>query len=61
LVYPAAGFVQQARLHGASTVEINREISEVTGLFDLQRRGPATVEVTGLVEQLLGGAGAPPR
>jgi NAD-dependent deacetylase len=61
VVYPAAGFVQQARLHGASTVEINREISEVTGLFDLQRRGPATVEVAGMVEELLGGAGAPPR
>ena len=59
VVYPAAGFVQQARLHGASTVEVNRETSEVTGLFDLQRRGPATVEVTGLVEELLGGAGAP--
>jgi NAD-dependent deacetylase len=61
VVYPAAGFVQQARLCGASTVEINREISEVTGLFETQRRGPATVEVTGLVEELLGGAGAPPR
>jgi NAD-dependent deacetylase len=61
VVYPAAGFVQQARLCGASTLEVNRECSEVTGLFHLQRRGPATAEVAGLVDELLGGAGAPPR
>jgi NAD-dependent deacetylase len=61
VVYPAAGFVQQARLYGASTVEVNRETSEVTGLFHLQRRGPATAEMAGLVDELLGGAGAPPR
>ena len=59
VVYPAAGFVQQARLCGASTVEVNRETSEVTGLFHLQRRGPATVQVAGLVDALLAGAGAP--
>ncbi len=55
VVYPAAGFVQQALRHGALTMEINKEISEVTGLFHLQRRGAATVAVTALVEELLAG------
>ena len=55
VVYPAAGFVQQALLQGALTVEINKEVSEVTGLFHLQRKGVATTEVTTLVEELLAG------
>ncbi len=55
VVYPAAGFVRQARLHGATTLEINREVSEVTGLFHHQRQGLATVEVAALAEQLLSG------
>jgi len=54
LVYPAAGFVQRARLHGATTVEVNIEPSEVAGLFDHQRRGLATLAVTALVAELLG-------
>lgn len=53
VVYPAAGFVQQALRHGATTVEVNREPSEVTGLFHQQRRGLATAKVTALVEELL--------
>jgi NAD-dependent deacetylase len=53
LVYPAAGFVRQARLSGATTVEINREISDVTDLFHHQRQGLATVEVARLVGELL--------
>lgn len=55
VVYPAAGFVQSALLAGAMTVEVNREISEVTGNFHHQRRGLATVEVCGLIEELLAG------
>ena len=53
VVYPAAGFVRQASRHGATTVEVNKEVSEVTGYFDQQRQGPATLEVTALVEELL--------
>lgn len=53
VVYPAAGFVQEARAGGAYTVEINRELSEVTGYFHQQRRGTATVEVSALVEEVL--------
>lgn len=53
VVYPAAGFVREALRNGALTVEVNKEISEVTGLFHEQRQGAATVEVTALVEELL--------
>jgi NAD-dependent deacetylase len=41
-VYPAAGFVQQARLAGARTVELNLEPSLGQRLFDEGRYGPAT-------------------
>jgi len=54
LVYPAAGFVQRARMCGATTVEVNIESSDVAGLFHHQRQGPATLAVTALVEELLG-------
>ncbi|MBP6682581.1 MAG: NAD-dependent deacylase [Halioglobus sp.] len=54
LVYPAAGFVQRARMCGATTVEVNIEPSDVAGLFHHQRQGPATLAVTALVEELLG-------
>lgn len=53
VVYPAAGFVRQALRHGATTVEVNREVSEVSGLFHQQRQGLATMEVTALVKELL--------
>jgi NAD-dependent deacetylase len=55
VVYPAAGFVREARLAGALTVEANRELTEVTGYFDQQRQGAATGEVQSLVEELLAG------
>lgn len=54
-VYPAAGFVQRALRRGAFTVEINKEISEVTGYFHQQRQGAATAQVTAMVEELLAG------
>ena len=53
VVYPAAGFVQGALLAGAMTVEVNREVSEVTGSFHQQRQGLATDQVRDLVEELL--------
>lgn len=53
LVYPAAGFVRLALAAGATTLEINRELSEVTDLFHQQRQGLATVAVAHVVEELL--------
>ena len=53
-VYPAAGFVREARLEGrARTVELNLEATLTSGLFDEQILGPATRIVPQFVERLL--------
>lgn len=52
-VYPAAGFVREARAVGAHTVELNLEPSEGTSLFAEKIHGPATVVVPQWVERLL--------
>tara|TARA_E500000305_G_C4005487_1_gene229687 strand:+ start:16 stop:741 length:726 start_codon:yes stop_codon:yes gene_type:complete len=54
-VYPAAGFVQEARMHGAHTIELNLEPSEGATLFTEKRYGPASEIVPAYVEELLGG------
>jgi NAD-dependent deacetylase len=54
-VYPAAGFVQEARARGARTVELNLEPSEGATLFQERRYGPATTIVPAYVEELLAG------
>ena len=54
LVYPAAGFVRHALAAGATTLELNSQLSEVTGLFHHQLQGPATATVASLVRELLG-------
>jgi len=41
VVYPAAGLVQQARRHGAFTVEINPEATPLSDDLDLVLRAPA--------------------
>jgi NAD-dependent deacetylase len=59
-VYPAAGFVQEARFSaGARTVELNLERSEGAHLFDAGRYGPASEVVPAYVETLLAAAGRP--
>lgn len=50
-VYPAAGFVAEARAGGAVTVEVN--IEETGGAFDGGLYGPATQTVPALVDWLL--------
>ncbi len=53
-VYPAAGFVAEARGNGrAHTVELNLEPSEGQSFFAERRYGPATQEVPAFVDQLL--------
>ena len=54
-VYPAAGFVREARMAGARTVEINLEPSEGHSLFDECRHGPASALVPAFVTELLDG------
>jgi NAD-dependent deacetylase len=53
-VYPAAGFVQEARMSaGAHTVELNLEPSEGATLFAEKIYGPATSVVPAYVERVL--------
>ena len=55
-VYPAAGFVREARSAGAETVEINLERSEGgERLFSRLIEGRASESVPRFVEQLLAG------
>jgi NAD-dependent deacetylase len=48
-VYPAAGFVQAAKLAGARTAELNLEPSQGSYLFDEKIHGPATQVVPGFI------------
>ncbi len=54
-VYPAAGFVQEARLAGAATLELNLEPSEGSHFFAESRHGPAGQLVPEWVEEVLAG------
>lgn len=56
-VYPAAGFVRDARDLGAATLELNLEPSQGTLWFDEARHGPATEVVPAWVEEVLAGKG----
>lgn len=52
-VYPAAGFVAEARAQGAHTVELNLEPSEGARAFAEGHYGPATEVVPDFVQKLL--------
>lgn len=52
-VYPAAGFVADARHGGVATLELNLEPSQGTRLFDEARHGPATQVVPAWVDEML--------
>ncbi len=52
-VYPAAGFVQYAAVHGARTLELNLQPSEGTSFFHESRQGPAGVLVPAWVDEVL--------
>ena len=54
-VYPAAGFVHEAKLHGAHTVELNLEPSQVGSEFEEKQYGLASAVVPDFVEKLLKG------
>ena len=54
-VYPAAGFVEEARAAGARTVELNLEASAGATSFHEARQGPASILVPAFVDELLGG------
>jgi NAD-dependent deacetylase len=50
VVYPAAGFVAQAKRHGALTIELNLEPSDGAALFDYSVHGRATEIVHAFVD-----------
>jgi len=52
-VYPAAGFVAEARAQGVRTLELNLTPSDTAGAFDAVRLGPATEVVPAWVAQVL--------
>ena len=52
-VYPAAGFVREARASGARTLELNMEPSQGSHWFGEARHGPAGVLVPAWVEEIL--------
>lgn len=54
-VYPAAGFVYEAKLHGAHTVELNLEPSQVDSEFEEKHYGLASLVVPEFVDNLLKG------
>lgn len=53
-VYPAAGFVQTARYHGARTLELNLDPSAGSIYFEETRLGPAGDLVPAWVGEMLG-------
>ncbi len=53
-VYPAAGFVREARERGAKTLELNLEPSQGSHFFDDARYGPASELVPAWVDEMLG-------
>ncbi|WP_353496188.1 Sir2 family NAD+-dependent deacetylase [Vibrio sp. CB1-14] len=53
VVYPAAGFVHDAKMHGAHTIEVNLEPSAVQSEFEEKRYGKASIEVPKLVKEIL--------
>lgn len=52
-VYPAAGFVAEARASGAATYELNLDAADNAGLFDDATYGPATETVPAWVDEVL--------
>ncbi|MBP5353416.1 MAG: NAD-dependent deacylase [Alphaproteobacteria bacterium] len=53
VVYPAAGFVQFAKMFGADTYEFNMEETSNNSLFDKHIYGPAGTTLPQFVQQLL--------
>ncbi len=54
-VYPAAGFVEEARQRRVRTLELNLEASQGSRWFHETRQGPSTKVVPEWVDEVLGG------
>lgn len=53
-VYPAAGFVDVARMMGTKTLELNLEPSDGSAMFDRVLHGPASTVVPEWVKEIIG-------
>ncbi|MBM7035814.1 Sir2 family NAD+-dependent deacetylase [Vibrio ulleungensis] len=53
VVYPAAGFVHEARAHGAHTIELNLEPSALESEFAEKRYGKASQVVPELIAEII--------
>lgn len=53
VVYPAAGFAEEAKRHGARLIEANLEGTDISPVFDEHIQGAATETVPELVERLV--------
>ena len=53
VVYPAAGFVQTAKMFGADTYEFNMEETSNNYLFDKHIFGPAGTTLPKFVDELI--------
>lgn len=53
VVYPAAGFAEEAKCHGAELIETNLKGTEISPFFDEYLQGAATETVPSLVERLI--------
>jgi len=52
IVYPAAGLIQQARMRGAFTVEINVEATPASAAVDMAVQGGAEVVLPALASHV---------
>lgn len=54
-VYPAAGYVAQARAFGIPTLALTLEAADNAGMFEATRLGPASATVPAFVDEILSG------
>lgn len=52
IVYPAAGLVGEAKVHGAYTVEVNPEATDASARVDLVLRAPAEIALAEIDDRL---------
>ncbi|MFK7909049.1 MAG: NAD-dependent deacylase [Akkermansiaceae bacterium] len=57
-VYPAAGFAEEAKKHGAELVEMNLAGTDISSVFDRHIEGLATENVPKFVDQMIKKGGA---
>ncbi|MEO1131030.1 MAG: NAD-dependent deacylase [Planctomycetota bacterium] len=57
VVFPAAGFIESARVRGASTIEVNRDPTPITSMVDVSLLGQSGDLLPRLIDAAFDGAG----